>query len=359
MGRIIIYFTIILFLALMADRLPWLNFKTAIQNKLPSNLSFTPLEKVHSLTGFSDNLELQQLSATSTPTVLTPKRPESNKTLPQSDNKQQSATQPYFDQIQNQINQATQSLNNLLKNQAPTPPPPAPTRLSQQELYNKALERVVNFFCQQGNQVRVASGILISPKGHILTNAHVTQDFDNNFECLIRQGSPARNLGYAKIVFYPQAFEKATSKTQEAENDAAIWLLTRPPGENPLPQTFPFYDIDTNYLPALNQPLVTFSYAAELLGYETVLKSLNLLFAETIVTEFDKDIIISATGLSSQVGSSGGALVDVYANKFAGLIFAVSKEEQINQRKLLSLTPASIERIFQTETGQSLQDFLK
>lgn len=348
MRRIFVYFTIILFLALISGHLSWLNFKVAIPNKLPHDLSF------------ANNIGLELLATSTNKTILTQKRPGSNtETLSKPDTEQQSTNQTYFDQMQNQLNQATQTLNNILKNQTSSVPQLAPTRLTQQELYNKATSRVVNFFCQQGNQVRVASGVLISPKGHILTNAHVTQGFSSDFECLIRQGSPARNLGYAKIIFYPQAFEKATDKEQAAKNDAAIWILTRPPGENPLPQTFPFYDINANYWPATSQPLVTFSYAAELLGYETALKSLNLLFAETIVTEFNQDMIVSTTGLSSQVGSSGGALIDVYTNEFAGLIFAVSKEEQISQRNLISLTPASIERIFETETGQSLQDFLK
>jgi len=348
MRRIFVYFTIILFLALISGRLPWLNLKVAIPNKLPHDLSF------------ANNIGLELLATSTNKTILTQKRPESNTgTLTQPNDKQQATNQTYFDQMQNQLNQVAQTLNNILKNQALSTPQPTPTRLSQQELYNKATSRVVNFFCQQGNQVRVASGVLISPRGHILTNAHVTQGFNDDSECLIRQGSPARNLGYAKIVFYPQAFEKAADKEQAAKNDAAIWFLTRPPGENPLPQTFPFYDIDANYWPTVSQPLVTFSYAAELLGYETALKSLNLLFAETIVTEFNQDMIVSTTGLSSQVGSSGGALVDVYTNKFAGLIFAVSREEQINQRNLISLTPASIKRIFETETGQNLQDFLK
>ncbi len=215
-------------------------------------------------------------------------------------------------------------------------------------------------WCQLGNRITIASGVLISPAGHILTNAHVAEDFvkKDNYECLIRRGSPARNLGYAKLVFFPQAYTATTSWTGQAESDISIWQITRPTGTTPLPETFPYYEIDLSYAPKLNQPLATFSYASELLGLETQTKSLNLLFSETTVVDFDSNLIISQHGLGSQGGSSGGALVDIYTNKFAGLISrGVGQKEEfsnITQRTLFSITPQAVNRIFQTETGQSL-----
>ncbi len=260
--------------------------------------------------------------------------------------------------IQQKIGEASKSLENLKT--VDTPPVPR-VKLSQQELYNKAQTRIVNFFCQEGGQVRTASGIIISPKGYILTNAHVTEGFDSNFECLIRQGSPARNLGYAKPVMFPQTYAQATQKEQQLKNDAAIWKLTRGPGDPPglpLPNSFPYYEIDPNFYPEIGQPLVTFSYPAELLGYETLLKSLYMLFGEATVSQMDQNFILSSTSLSSQAGSSGGIMVDVYTGEMVGLIFAVSQEKQINQRNLLSLNNNSINRIVQTEIGLSLQNFL-
>jgi len=264
--------------------------------------------------------------------------------------------QKTLDQIQQGLNQAVQGPTNLKASAAPK------IRLTQLELYNKAQNRIVNFFCQQGNQFRVASGIIISSQGYILTNAHVADGYDTNFECLIRQGSPARNFGYAKIVMFPKAYAEAASRKDQAENDVSIWKLVRGPGDPnnpiPLPETFPYYDIDPNYYPERNQPLATFSYPSELLGYEVILKSLNMLFAETIVSDFDQELILSTTGLSSQIGSSGGILVDVHANQMAGLIFAVSKDEEISKRNLISLTNNSIDRIVRVETGLDLAQFL-
>lgn len=259
--------------------------------------------------------------------------------------------------IQKKISETAQSLKGLESNPSAVSRPQ--TRLSQEELYNKAISRVVNFFCQQGGNIRTASGIIISPQGHILTNAHVGEGFDSNYECVIRQGSPARNLAYAGPVMFPQKYTNALTRQEQAENDVSIWKVTRLANGDPVSAPFPYYEINPKYYPETSQILSTFSYPSELLGYETLLKNLNLLFAETVVMDFDRDLIISGTGLSSQVGSSGGILVDIYANNFAGLIFAVSKDEEINKRKLFSLTPYSIERVIQAETGLDLATFLK
>lgn len=274
----------------------------------------------------------------------TPKKPEIKVEEPKID-----ATT--LNQIQTQINQAAEVLNNLEKKSSQQ-------KLSSEELYTKAITRVVNFFCQEGSHVRVASGLIISPYGHILTNAHVGEGYDFEYECLIRQGSPARNLGYAKLVMFPSIYTNAKNRQEQAENDVSIWKLARPAGTDPLPMEFPYYSIDPTYYPEVGQDIATFSYPSELLGFETLLKNLNLFVAETAVMDFDRDLIISGTSLSSQVGSSGGVLVDAYTNNFAGLIFAVSKDEEIAKRKLFSLTPYSVDRVTQNETGLSLAEFL-
>ena len=268
--------------------------------------------------------------------------------------------QPVLDQasidlIQQKIDEANQAIKEIeVKN---TPPPP---RLSQQELYDKASSRVVNFFCEYSNGVETASGVIISPNGYILTNAHVAEAFVNqNYECKIRQGSPAKNIAYAKIVMFPSTYTSTNKNSWEGHaNDVSIWKITRSASGEPITSAFPYYSIDTNYLPKKDQPLATFSYPGELLGYEVLLKNLNMLFGETIVSEFNADFIVSGMSLSSQSGSSGGILADVYTNKFAGLIFGVTTTTNINERKLFSLSPYSIDRVVRNETGLSLVEFL-
>lgn len=266
-----------------------------------------------------------------------------------------------LNQIQESINKANQAIKEIERKneEASKQKTEAKVRLTQSELYSKAESRVVNFFCGKSGGIRVASGIIISDKGHILTNAHVTESFDADYECMIRQGSPARAVGYAKPVMIPSAYLNGKTRQEQAGNDVSIWLMSKGAGEAALPESFPYYEIDPFYFPEINQPLATFSYPSELLGYETLLKSLNMMFAETIVSEFDANFILSTSGLSSQIGSSGGVLVDVYKNRFAGIIFGVSNDENISKRSLFSLTPNSIERIVKNETGKTLSAFLK
>lgn len=295
---------------------------------------------------------------TSTPkTVLTPlpKPPLTHLSKPVLDQKA-------IDLIQQKINDASSApISPLPPISAPLTQSAVPPRLSQQVLYDKAVSRVVNFFCEYNNGVETASGVIISSNGYILTNAHVAEAFVNqNYECKIRQGSPARNIGYAKIVMFPKAYTSAESNSWEGHaNDISIWKFTRSASsDEALPKEFPYYSIDPNYLPKKDQPLATFSYPGELLGYEILLKSLNMLFGETIVSEFNTDFIASGMSLSSQSGSSGGILVDVYTNNFAGLIFGVTTDTSINQRKLFSLSPYAVNRVVKNETGFNLADLL-
>lgn len=288
------------------------------------------------------------------------KLPTATGTIPKTEKKitapRPPANKETLEQIQDQINQAARTLKDI--ENAPTLPP----RLSQPALYDRARPRVVNLLCEVPNTSRVvvASGALISASGHVLTNAHVAEDFTNikDYECLIRQGSPARSVGYAKLVLFPQAFGQAQDRRTQSENDISVWQLVRSPGETPLLETFSFFEIKADYVPKTGQPLATFSYASELLGFETLLKSLNLLFSETTVSEFDQNFILSKASLSSQMGSSGGVLVDVYSGDLAGLIFAVDTQTDISKRTLFSLTPAAIERIVKQETGKTLTEFL-
>lgn len=270
-----------------------------------------------------------------------------------------------LNQIQEDINKASQAIKEIEEKNNEThqtkPTKESLPKISQSELYSKAESRIVNFLCNKPEGIGVASGIIISPKGHILTNAHVAKGLDKikDYECAIRQGSPARIIGYAKLVMLPSAYTNSKTLQDEFQNDISVWIMSRSASEEEkLPESFPHYEIDEFYFPEVDQPLATFSYPAELLGYETLLKSLNMLFAETVVSEFDANFILSSSGLSSQVGSSGGALVDVYTNKFAGIIFGISNDETISKRTLFSLTTNSVARIIKNETGFTLAEFL-
>ena len=51
-------------------------------------------------------------------------------------------------------------------------------------------------------------------------------------------------------------------------------------------------------------------------------------------------------------------MVDRFNGKLRGLIFGVTKEETINDRSLISLTPQAINTAISAETGMDLLDYL-
>ncbi|TSC71679.1 MAG: hypothetical protein G01um101470_520, partial [Parcubacteria group bacterium Gr01-1014_70] len=102
---------------------------------------------------------------------------------------------------------------------------PPPARLPAHTLYEIAAERVVNLFCElPGDEVAIATGVLIHSKGYILTNAHVA-DAAEAHSCLIRRGSPARNFAVAERVFLPPEFSSLSHTRENLAQDVAIWKI--------------------------------------------------------------------------------------------------------------------------------------
>lgn len=234
-------------------------------------------------------------------------------------------------------------------------------KIPQSEIYNNSLGKVVNLLCNAaGSEVIVVTGFLISERGHILSNAHISDPLDEK-KCQVRQGSPAKTFALAEEVFRPTAYIEAFENEnlqRQAENDISIWKITSSSGTKPLPSTFPYFKIDAKEKPEIGEVLVTLSYPSELLGFETILRSLSLLFTQTEVTDMDNTFILTKDTLSSQSGSSGGVLISQFTGQTVGIIFGVEKKEEISQRILFSLSTQAIERIIKNETGKTLEEFL-
>jgi len=228
---------------------------------------------------------------------------------------------------------------------------PAKTAIPSKELYGYVSSRVVNFFCDTGeSQVVIATGTIIHPKGYVLTNAHVAENIKKQ-KCLLRKGSPARPFAYGELVFFPKNYGAAATTDENAAKDLSIWKITEPSGAYQFPDTFEYMEIDFETQLKGGESLSSFSYAAELLSYDVALRHLHLLFTRTTVTAFNDYFIESEESLSSQKGSSGGILVDRFNGKLRGLIFGVTKEETINDRSLISLTPQAKIQQYQQKQG--------
>lgn len=233
-------------------------------------------------------------------------------------------------------------------------------RIPQETLFNRAEERVVNFFCDSGRrEVVVATGVIVSAQGHIITNAHIAEDITTD-TCLVRLGSPAEDFAYARKMFLPTTYSATSTELENLRKDVSIWKIVRLVDGATLPSSFPFFEINPAVKSQPGDPLATFSYPAELLSSQVIMNYLYLTFSETTVLQVDRYLIESFHGLGSQQGSSGGILVDPYAGTFTGLIFGISGNSQnVSDRKMYSITPLAIDQVVLEETGAHLQEYLQ
>jgi hypothetical protein len=235
------------------------------------------------------------------------------------------------------------------------PPPPPQKPISQSELYAKGLLATVNFLCPtKNNTYTIATGAIINTHGYIISNAHIVDK--NNLQpiCTVRAGSPASEIGKAKLVLIPPDYFATSDQQVQARMDISLWKLE---GER---ADWPHWDIDFDTTPRKNEQLLTQSYPAELLSNELVFKNLNLLFSNTIITDADASIIASRATIAAQHGSSGGILIDPYTAKLRGIIFGISSDttEAISERTLYAITPSRINSIAWQESKKQFREYL-
>jgi len=245
-------------------------------------------------------------------------------------------------------------------------PPPLPAEtlvkaepprklVPQPELYAKGLLATVNFLCPNANGTYgVATGAIIDPHGYIISNAHIVDQKNQQPTCTIRRGSPAVDIGKAKLILLPAEYFATTDQQLQARMDISLWKLE---GNR---VDWPHWNIDFDTTPRVGEQLLTQSYPAELLSNELVFKNLNLLFSNTIITETDASIIASRATIAAQHGSSGGMLIDPYTGMLRGIIFGISSdtEKSINTRILYAIAPTRINSIIWQETKKQFREYL-
>ncbi len=271
----------------------------------------------------------------------------------------------------------------------PVPFPPAPLAtatppISWNEINDRTRAALVNIICttKRGGSFSPVSGggIIIDPRGVILTNAHVAEYFllkdylvPDFVECVIRTGAPAVNAYRARLLYLaPQWIEKnAKTLTEEeasgtGENDFALLLIqesTRPGAA--LPALFPSLTVDWN-ADALaktrteKQALVA-GYPAGFLGGITIQRDL---YPVSSVAEMGKtfsfsgqspDLIEISGSPLSQHGASGGAVVG-HDGALVGIITTSSIGKTTSERSLHAITPYHIERSFAERNASSIQE---
>jgi hypothetical protein len=262
----------------------------------------------------------------------------------------------------------------------PTPSviPEVDANLSDEALLRAA---IVNVICLPGGGLRGSSGtgVVVDPRGVVVTVAHVGQNFllrdypeEDAGTCYIRTGSPAKNAYSAELIYVSPSWLEDNETTfldsrprGTGEDDFAFLVITGTITSSPLPSRFayiPLSPADTDI--DVGDRVGTGSYAAEFLTSSEVRSSLypTIKFADIDdVFTFDRttvDIFSVAAGSAAQEGSSGGAVInrDGY---LIGLITTRTTRTDLSLRTLQALTMDHLRRSFRRDMGENLDSYLK
>lgn len=258
------------------------------------------------------------------------------------------------------------------------PYPTTPGTLS--DANTAARAALVNIVCDQRNgslQPISGSGVIIDPRGIILTNAHVAQYVllsevpSVNLSCYVATGAPAKRSYFASVLYISSDWVSQHAQDVNSdhpmgtgEHDFALLYITGALNNVTLPAQFPYISPDTREAVAFtgDQMLVA-SYPAEFAGglaaeyglypasSETTIASLLTFSSGTV------DLISLGGVIEAQSGSSGGAVVNPW-QRLVGIITTTSPGATTGARDLRALTLSYIDRDLKAQTGKSLSDFI-
>ncbi len=283
------------------------------------------------------------------------------------------------DDISQENARATPSSGDAVRIQNPYPfPPEAPETLNA-----AARGALVNILCMpRGGTLKPisGSGVIIDPRGVILTNAHVaqyvllSQDKRIDLSCYVRVGSPAKVAWTPHVLYLPPVWvaEHAHEISAErpvgtGEHDYALLLIDTPTSGTPLPTPInvPFVPVDTREAIGFQgDTMLVASYPAEFVG--GIAAQLNLYAASSFTTI--KRLLTFGTStvdafslggiIEAQSGSSGGAVVNQWG-RLVGLIATTSSGNTTAERDLRAITTGYVNRDLIAQTGRDLDAILR
>lgn len=221
------------------------------------------------------------------------------------------------------------------------------------------------------------SGVIIDPRGVILTNAHVAQFFllkdypyPDFVDCVIRTGSPARPMYKAELMFLPPTWVKDNAHkiddeapTGNGERDYALLRITGGVSSSiSLPPLFPFLLVSVDS-PPQGADVLQAGYAAGFLGGITIQNDLYASSAYTKVRDVytfnanTVDLFSLGGSVVAQSGSSGGPVTNT-DGVLVGVIVTSTGTGDTATRDLHALATSYIVRDFELERGKSLINVL-
>lgn len=243
----------------------------------------------------------------------------------------------------------------------------------------KSLTRdaTVNLYCRvkaRGKTFSVSgSGVVISDRGVILTNAHVAQTFllinapeHAATRCIVRTGSPATERYTASLLYLPTLWiEENTSKFSKkpprvGENDFALLYITNTK-KDVLPEHFPYLPINSITPPAEQEVISIAGYPTENLDFEKIQRSLMLVSASSSITNIQSyqakqpDILTLTPSAAGSPGVSGGPIINT-SGEVVGIV--TSKSARKNDRTLRGITLDYIDRVMYSTESVSLTTLL-
>ncbi|MBX9765096.1 trypsin-like peptidase domain-containing protein [Patescibacteria group bacterium] len=276
---------------------------------------------------------------------------------------------------------ATPASATVPKEVTPTPPPIPTPAIAPATLNETVRKSVVNIFCTSlfGGPFNAisASGVIVDPRGVILTNAHVAQYFllrdypaANTLSCIIRTGAPAIATYTAELLFLPPSWiqENADKIHDEnplgtGEHDYALVRITGTTNpQNTLPASFPYLPITTT-LPKLDDDILVVGYPAGFIDGITLQRGLYQTSAFTKVRELltflesTLDLFSIGGSVVAQSGASGGAATNT-AGELMGIVVTSTQAPDTASRDLRAITMSYLVRDFQNEAGESFTSYL-
>lgn len=247
-----------------------------------------------------------------------------------------------------------------------------------------ARNAVINILCTSAAsgsfEPLSGSGVVIDPRGVILTNAHVGQyillahSLPNDFlRCMARTGSPARTAYALNLLYISPAWVKSNYRniiknnpSGTGENDFALLLAAAPSDPRLAAATayayLPYATDDADIVPG--DPALTVAYPAGFLGgigiqldlYQTSsISTINKLFT---FGEGTADLIGLGGSVVAQPGSSGGAVVSADGKLIGLIVTLIGGKNNTSGRDLMAISLGHINRSLEADTGLSLPRLL-